>query len=160
MPFSLIPNEFYVTHGSASSPVSDLNAFDLALMNAGIAEQNLVAVSSVLPPGVRHVPYRELPMGAVTHCVLAQIRGRGGDRISSGIGYAFREDGVGGYVAEGHMFGSEVALATELETKVREMGRMRGVALGPPTVVTNEIVVPEGHNGCSIVALVFCGYRD
>ena len=47
----LVPREFFITSGHATSPVSDLNAFDLALMDANICEQNLVAVSSVIPDG-------------------------------------------------------------------------------------------------------------
>ena len=47
----LVPKEFFITSGHATSPVSDLNAFDLALMDANICEQNLVAVSSVIPDG-------------------------------------------------------------------------------------------------------------
>ena len=92
----LIPKEFFITSGKALSEVSDLNAFDLALLRAGIEEQNLVAVSSIIPPDAEEVPRTRLPMGAVTHCVLAQMRGKGGDRISAGIGYAYRRDGKGG----------------------------------------------------------------
>ena len=160
MSLQLIPNEFFVTSGAAISPVSDLNAFDLALHRAGVAEQNLVAVSSVIPPQAEHVEYRELPMGMVTHCVLAQMRGKDGDRIASGIAYAYRKDGYGGYVAEGHMFGSKEAIDRELRNKIKEMERMRGIELTEPVIVSEEIKVPEGQYGCTVVSLVFCGYRD
>ena len=103
----LIPKKFFVTSGFAVSMVSDLNAFDKALINADIGEQNLVSVSSVLPEGAKQVPARELPMGAVTHCILAQMRGSEGEMISAGIAYGFRKDGKGGYVAEGHIHGSK-----------------------------------------------------
>ena len=156
----LVPNEFFVTSGSAISPVSDLNAFDLALHRAGVAEQNLVAVSSVIPDGAVAVGYRELPMGAVIHCVLAQMRGRDGDTISSGIAYAYREDGHGGYVAEGHMFGCKEELDRELRRKIDEMARMRGIVLSEPTIVSEEVKVPSGQYGCTVASLVFCGYRD
>ena len=65
----LVPKEFFITSGHATSPVSDLNAFDLALMDANICEQNLVAVSSVIPDGAVEVEVRPIPMGAVTFCV-------------------------------------------------------------------------------------------
>src|SRR5437879_4021610 len=97
-----IPTKFFVTSGKAVSKVSDLNAFDEALQNAGLAEQNIVSVSSVLPVGIRAVRRRDLPMGAITHCVLAQQRGGEGETISAGIAYGFRDDDFGGYVAEGH----------------------------------------------------------
>src|SRR3989442_11992541 len=94
-----IPTKFFVTSGKAVSKVSDLNAFDEALQNAGLAEQNIVSVSSVLPVGIRPVRQRDLPMGAITHCVLAQQRGGGGETISPGIAYGFRDDDYGGDVA-------------------------------------------------------------
>src|SRR3990172_8375204 len=96
-----MPRKFFVTSGKAVSKVSDLNAFDEALLNAGIGEQNLVSVSSILPVGIKQVKRREIRMGAITHTVLAQQRGGEGEMISAGIAYGFRDDGHGGDVAEG-----------------------------------------------------------
>src|SRR5256885_2483813 len=91
-----LPTKFFVTSGKAVSKVSDLNAFDEALQNAGLAEQNIVSVSSVLPVGIKPVRRRDLPMGAITHCVLAQQRGGEGETVSAGIAYGVRDDGFGG----------------------------------------------------------------
>ena len=155
----LIPSQYFVTSGKALSTVSDLNAFDLALFEAGIEELNLVAVSSVIPPEAEMVEYRSIPMGAVTHCVLAQMRGCGGDVISAGIAYTKRKDGHGGYVAEGHSFGDGESLKEGLRAKIREMERIRGVELEDPEIVIEEMRVPEGSYGCCLASLVFCGYR-
>ena len=89
----LIPTKFFITSSSAVSPISGLNAFDRALIGAGIGEQNLVSVSSVIPIGAEQISPVELPMGAITHCVLAQMRGTEGEMISAGIAYGFRKDG-------------------------------------------------------------------
>ena len=156
----LIPKEFFITSGKALSEVSDLNAFDLALMHAGIEEQNLVAVSSIIPPDAKEIPKVRLPMGAVTHCVLAQMRGKGGDRISAGIGYAYRKDGKGGYVAESHIFGGSDAVKEDLVRKVKEMERIRGIELCEPMMITETIDVPEGQYGCCVASLVFTSYRE
>ena len=99
-------------------------------------------------------------MGAVTHCVLAQMRGKGGDRISAGIGYAYRRDGKGGYVAESHIFGSAEAVKEDLIRKVREMERIRGVELEDPVIISETIDVPEGQYGCCLASLVFTGYQE
>ena len=155
----LIPSQYFVTSGKALSTVSDLNAFDLALFEAGIEELNLVAVSSVIPPEAEMVEYRSIPMGAVTHCVLAQMRGCGGDVISAGIAYTKRKDGHGGYVAEGHSFGDGESLKEGLRAKIREMERIRGVELEDPEIVVEEMRVPKGSYGCCLASLVFCGYR-
>src|SRR5256885_14953260 len=96
-----LPTKFFVTSGKAVSKVSDLNAFDEALQNAGLAEQNIVSVSSVLPVGIRAVRRRDLPMGAITHCVLAPQRGGEGQTISAGLADGVRHAAFGGVFAAG-----------------------------------------------------------
>ncbi len=157
---SFTPSEFFITSGHATSPVSDLNAFDLALLKARISEQNLVAVSSVIPVGASRVDVKELPMGAVTFCVLSQMRGRSGDSISAGIAYTFRKDGYGGYVAEGHLHGSAESLKEELGRKMAEMSRIRGVEFGEIHYRVEELQVPQDEYGCCISALVFSDYGE
>ena len=67
----LVPSRFFITHSSAVSRTSDLNAFDRALISAGIGEQNLVSVSSVIPKNAERVEICEMPMrctpGLVCH---------------------------------------------------------------------------------------------
>lgn len=155
----LVPKEFFITSGSAESPISDLNAFDLALMKAHISEQNLVAVSSVIPDGAAEVSVRPIPMGAVTFCVLSQIRGYSGERLSAGIAYTYRKDGHGGYVAEGHLHGGKEDLERELRDKMKEMSRIRGVEFGEVKVRIESMTVPEGMFGCCVSSLVFCDFR-
>src|SRR2546421_1691815 len=121
-----LPTKFFVTSGKAVSKVSDLNAFDEALQNAGLAEQNIVSVSSVLPVGIKPVRRRDLPMGAITHCVLAQQRGGEGETVSAGIAYGFRDDGFGGDVAEGHKHGTENPLRRDVEWEVGGMAKFGG----------------------------------
>src|SRR2546428_10775659 len=74
-----IPTKFFVTSGKAESKVSDLNALAEALQNAGPVEQNILSVSSVLLMSIRTFRHRDLPMCAITHCVLAQQRRRAGE---------------------------------------------------------------------------------
>jgi len=150
-----LPTKFFVTSGEAMSRVSDLNAFDQALLKAGIGECNLVSVSSVLPVGIRQVEKRTLPMGAITHCVLAQQRGGEGEMISAGIGYAFRADGQGGYVVEGHMHGTQKNLKEFLRWKMVEMAKLRGVELVKMNFKTEEITISMDHYGAVLAALVF-----
>ena len=155
---NLVPKKFFITSGCAVSKVSDLNAFDTALMMAKIGEQNLVSVSSVLPVGAKQVPARDLPMGAITHCVLAQMRGGEGEMISAGIAYAFRKDGKGGYVAEGHMHGTKKALKEVLEWKMNKMAKLRGIELRTIHYAIEEVSVPMDHYGSCIGACVFVEY--
>lgn len=152
-----LPKEFFVTSGKASSKVSDLNAFDRALLSARIGEQNLVSVSSVLPAGIKEVRPRDLPLGAITHCVLAQMRGGEGELISAGIAYAFRKDGKGGYVSEGHMYGTGKALKEILEWKMEEMARLRSLELGAVKYKIEELEIPMDHYGVCVAALIYLG---
>ena len=157
---NILPSKFFVTSGSAVSAVSDLNAFDIALIRAGIGEQNLVPVSSVIPVGAEQTEPKELPMGAVTHCVLAHIRGSAGETVSAGIAYAFRKDGRGGYVAEGRMQGPKGSLKEVLKAKMTEMGRIRNVEFKEIRCVIEEVSVPAGSYGACIAALVFSDCRE
>ncbi|MGI0148409.1 MAG: pyruvoyl-dependent arginine decarboxylase [Thermoplasmata archaeon] len=150
-----MPKKFFVTSGKAASRVSDLNAFDEALLNAGIGEQNLVYVSSILPVGIKQTRKTNLPMGMITHCVNAQQRGGEGEMISAGIAYGFRDDGLGGYVAEGHMHGSGRALREVLEWKMAEMAKLRGIKFRSLDYKIEELSIPMDHYGACLAALVF-----
>jgi len=150
-----IPTKFFVTSGKAVSKVTDLNAFDLALLNAGVGEQNLVSLSSILPIGVKETRRRVLPMGAITPCILAQQRGSEGETISAGIGFGFRTDGKGGYVVEGHGYMNKKAIREILEWKLREMVKLRGVELRSIEYKIEELSIPMDHYGVCLAALVF-----
>ena len=150
-----MPKKFFVASGKAASRVSDLNAFDEALLNAGIGEQNLVYVSSILPIGIKQTRKANLPMGAITHCVMAQQRGGEGEMISAGIAFGFRDDGLGGYVAEGHMHGNGKALREILEWKMAEMAKLRGIKFRSLDYKIEELSTPMDHYGACLAALVF-----
>lgn len=150
-----LPSKFFVTSGKASSPVSDLNAFDQALVDAGIGDLNIVMVSSILPEGIRQVPRRALPRGAITHCVLAQQRGNEGELVSAGIGFALREDNEGGYVVEGHLHGTQKRLKEILKWKLDAMGELRNIGLKKMNFKTEEISIPMDNYGVVLAACVF-----
>ena len=71
----LIPVQAYLTRGVGVHR-EELVAFELALRDAGIAAQNLVTVSSILPPGCelisREDGEKNLQPGQILHVVLAR----------------------------------------------------------------------------------------
>jgi arginine decarboxylase len=150
-----VPTRFFVTSGKGINKTSELNAFDLALLQAGIGEQNLVSVSSILPSGIRQVERPRLTRGALTHCVLARHSGSEGEVVSAGIGYGFRADGEGGYVAEGHIHGTQKSLKEFLRWRMEEIAHFRGVELKRIYTRTEELAVPMDHYGVCIAACVF-----
>ncbi|MDI6707799.1 MAG: arginine decarboxylase, pyruvoyl-dependent [Candidatus Thermoplasmatota archaeon] len=150
-----VPTKFFVTSGKAISRVTDLNAFDKALLNAGIGEQNIISVSSILPGTIKQVPKKKLPTGALVQCVLAQMRGSEGETISAGIAYAFRKDRQGGYVAEGHGHMNKRAMKEILQWKLEEMAKLRGVELGSIRYKIEELSIPMDHYGACLAAVVY-----
>ncbi|MDX1617997.1 MAG: arginine decarboxylase, pyruvoyl-dependent [Balneolaceae bacterium] len=73
-PMVATPNIYCLVKG-ASEGRTRLNAFDNALMNAGMGDTNLVRVSSILPPSAeeRPVGQLELPKGGLVPLAYASI---------------------------------------------------------------------------------------
>lgn len=106
----MVPESMFFTRGVGKHRYN-LQSFEVALRNAGIAQCNLVKVSSIFPPGCRIVPRRtglkRLTAGQITYCVLAETRTNEPNRlISAGVGLAIpRGQGQFGYISEHHGFG-------------------------------------------------------
>lgn len=88
------PNVFTLVRGSAEGR-TPLNAFDKALLGAGVGDTNLVRMSSILPPQAREVDISELalPKGSLVPLAYASISGTTPGRlISSAIAVGIPED--------------------------------------------------------------------
>jgi arginine decarboxylase len=105
-----IPATFFLTSGVGVHR-DRLTAFEFALREADIEQQNLVSVSSILPPGCRMVTredaVRTLQPGEITFCVMARTEtDEPGRRIHSSIGLARPTDQkMYGYISEHHGYG-------------------------------------------------------
>src|SRR5271154_5738192 len=110
------PTRMFLTRGVGVHR-DQLTAFEFALRDADIEQQNLVSVSSILPPGCRLLSAVEgietLRPGEITFCVLARAEtNEPGRRIHASIGLARPSDArIYGYISEHHGFGK-----TELES--------------------------------------------
>ncbi|MDH4221365.1 MAG: pyruvoyl-dependent arginine decarboxylase [Candidatus Bathyarchaeota archaeon] len=151
----MIPKEFFITSGKATSPVSELNAFDLALKKAGIAQCNLVPVSSILPPGCKERKWRKIAAGAITHAVIARMDGDEGTTIGAGIAWAWENDRKFGLVAEAHGYMDLKALRETLEWKIKEMAKIREIEIDKISYRTEVLRVPMDNYGCVIATLVY-----
>lgn len=90
------PNVLWLTHGTAEGDTK-LNAFDNALIAAGIGQFNLVKVTSVAPPQA-HVSNEPLHIepGSIVPAVLASAQSsRPGEVITACIGIGFGKDSHG-----------------------------------------------------------------
>src|ERR1700681_2756451 len=116
-----IPKRVFLTRGVGVHR-QQLSAFEYALRDADIEQQNLVSVSSILPAhceliarmgGVAmHSP------GEITFCVVARSEtNEAGRRIAAGIGLARPKDPAHyGYISEHHAYGmSEAAMRDYVE---------------------------------------------
>jgi len=151
----MIPKEFFITSGRAISPVSELNAFDLALKKAGIAQCNLVCVSSILPKNCTEINKHNINAGAITYSVLARMDGDEGTTIGAGIAYAWAKSKKYGLVAEAHGYMDKKALEETLEWKIKEMAKIRGIQIGQTQMRLEVLRVPMDNYGCVISALVY-----
>lgn len=153
-----LPKKFFVTSGCAVSPISPLNAFDAALVKAGIAQCNLVPVSSILPPDAEKVEAVDITPGTVTFCVMARMDGDPGERIGAGIGWGWAEGLEGlryGFVAEAHGYKDKGSLEREIFQGLQEMARIRGMKLVHHEFKVECLNVPRDRYGCVVAALVF-----
>jgi arginine decarboxylase len=91
MIFKTPTKHFYVS--GTSEGYTMLNAFDGALLNAGIGNTNLVKMSSIVPPYCRLVDRIDLPQGALVPIAYASIaQAEPGVTISAAVAVAYPED--------------------------------------------------------------------
>jgi len=113
-----IPKRVFLTRGVGIHR-QQLSAFEYALRDADIEQQNLVSVSSILAPQCeltpRSVGTAALNPGEITFCVMARAEtNEFGRFISAGIGLARPTDPAHyGYISEHHAFGMSEAETSE-----------------------------------------------
>lgn len=101
-----------------------LNAFDKALLAAGLGNINLVKISSILPPGIHVAPLPRIRPGALVPTAYAAMSNDvPGTTIAVGVGLALPEDREkAGVIMEVH----EGACSRNVERMLVEAFRARG----------------------------------
>ena len=112
------PTHYFLVSG-ASEGFTPLNAFDGALLRAGIGDTNLVRMSSIVPPRCQQIAPVFLPPGALVPTAYASITSdRPGEIISSAVAVALpKEPHFPGLIMEYSARGPKV----EIEETVRRM---------------------------------------
>ncbi len=101
------PKTYFLVSGS-SEGYTPLNAFDGALLNAGIGNTNLFKVSSIIPPHSKEIQPITFPQGALVPTAYASISSDiPGEIISAAVAVALpKDDDQSGlimeYSAQGH----------------------------------------------------------
>jgi arginine decarboxylase len=105
-----VPQEAFLTKGVGHHK-EKLQSFEMALRDAGIAQLNLVRVSSIFPPHCKLIPKKQglarLQPGAVIFCVISDNATNEPHRlVASSVGLSIPKDrNHYGYLSEHHSFG-------------------------------------------------------
>ena len=177
-----IPKRVFLTRGIGVHR-QQLSAFEYALRDADIEQQNLVSVSSILPAQceliARGTGVEAMSPGEVTFCVMARAEtNEPGRRINAGIGLARPTNSSHyGYISEHHGFGMSEAetcdyvedlaatmlastLGVEFDLDAAWDERKRAYALSNLIVDTQSIAAattgaPRGDWTCVVAVAVF-----
>ncbi|MEI6623994.1 MAG: pyruvoyl-dependent arginine decarboxylase [Actinomycetes bacterium] len=146
-----------VTNGSGSG-ATELAAFDQALVAAGIANFNLLPLSSVIPAGAVievGTPFAQpQEWGWRLYVVLAEQRtSLPGEEAWAGIGW-MQESTTGRGLFVEHTGTSEGKVMDLIESSLASMRRSRDVTFGPVTTVTRGTTCVDTPVA-SVVAAVF-----
>ncbi len=107
---SMVPSKVFLTKGVGKDK-EELTSFERALRNAGIAQFNLVSISSIFPPNCKLISKKEglalLQPGQVVYTVISRNKTNEPHRlITSAVGIAIPKDkNQYGYLSEHAGFG-------------------------------------------------------
>jgi len=130
---SLVPTKVFLTKGLGRHRYQ-LKSFEEALRKAGVAQQNLVQVSSILPPKCKMISrdngLKRLTPGEICYCVMARSdTDEHGRLVASSIGVAVpRDRNQWGYLSEVHGHGMDQRAAADMAEDLA--AGMLGTTLG------------------------------
>jgi arginine decarboxylase len=147
-----------VTEGVGTGP-TELSAFDQALVRAGIANYNIIYLSSVLPPDSEvefstKAKEPEGEWGDRLYVVMAQKRtSQRNQEAWAGIGWMQEEDSGRGLLVE-HEGHSETEVRADIEHSLNALAKNRRMAFGP---IQMHIVGAKCETTpvCALVAAVY-----
>ena len=130
---NLVPTKAFLTKGVGRHKYQ-LKSFEEALRKAGVAQQNLVQVSSILPPRCKIISrdkgLGQLTPGEICYCVMARAdTNENGRLVGSSVGIAVPKDvSKWGYLSEVHGHGMNQQEAADLAEDLA--AGMLGTTLG------------------------------
>ncbi len=171
-----IPCDYFCSTGIGQTDLGkgidpwETGAYDLALMDAGIQDYNIVQYTSVIPKEAKQWPRKKLEHlmhhGAVLETIMANINGKKGDHLCAGIGIAMvyrKKDNfcIGGYACEyeGHAKKSAAKkiLTQSLQGLFERRFDPKKYRMGRPKFTIADCVVAK-HWGTVIASINFVTY--
>lgn len=176
------PKRMFLTNGVGRHRHA-LTAFEYALREADIEQQNLVYVSSILPPRCEVIPrevgVEALKPGDITFCVMARSETNElGRHLYASLGLAKPSDSeMYGYISEIHGYGmtgqesgeqAEDLAATMLASTLgldfdpeaawnerKQIYEHSSVVIDSTSITAAAVCGPDNHWTCAIAAAVF-----
>lgn len=144
-------------HAEGGTP---LNAFDNALLAAGIGNVNLIKVSSILPPDVPVIDLPKIKPGALVPTAYAAMTSDvPGETIAAAVGYAVPDDpSRNGVIMEFHGRATRDEAERRIRAMLDEAFRVRGEQIRDLRVFAVEHTVER--TGCALAAITLLAEED
>ncbi len=150
-----IPRKFdlVVGRGEGDTP---LNAFDAALLDAGIGNLNLVRVSSILPQGAELVPGMWIEPGTLAPTAYGYItETTPGQTIAAAVGVGIADSKTFGVIMEFEGYCTKEEAEKKVRLMIEDGFKMRNLPLNDLLIRGIEHEVKEIG---SVLAAVVMGY--
>jgi arginine decarboxylase len=137
-----------------------LNAFDNALLAAGIGNINLIKVSSILPPEVPVIELPKIKPGAIIPTAYAEMTSeRPGETVAAAVGYAVPDDPAkNGVIMEFHGVATKGYAERQIELMLEEAFQVRGEPIREMKIVAVEHTTER--IGCALAAITLLAEED
>jgi arginine decarboxylase len=137
-----------------------LNAFDNALLAAGIGNINLLKVSSIVPPDVSMIELPKIRPGALVPTAYAVMTSeKPGETVAAAVGYALPDDPAkAGVIMEFHGVTDRETAETAIHAMLDEAFRVRGETIRERKVYAAEHTVER--IGCALAAIALLAEED
>jgi arginine decarboxylase len=144
-------------HAEGGTP---LNAFDNALLAAGIGNINLLKISSILPPDVPVIDLPKIKPGALVPTAYAAVTSEvPGETIAAAVGYAVPDDAAkNGVIMEFHGQTTREEAERAIRAMLDEAFRVRGEPIREMKVLAVEHTVERA--GCALAAITLLAEED
>jgi len=139
---------------------STLNAFDNALLAAGIGNINLIRVSSIVPPDVEIVDLPKIKPGALIPTAYAAVTSEvPGQVIAAAVGYALPDDPAKpGVIMEYHDVADRRTAERTIRQMLDEAFRVRAETIREMRIFAAEHTVERF--GCAVAAVTLLSDQD
>lgn len=149
--------------GGTGMGLTKLSAFDSALFDAGIANYNLIRLSSVIPPETTVVLHKKTPIpghvlpgswGDRLYIVMAEQRVETpNEEAWAGIGWVQDPETQKGLFVE-HEGGSEKTVRSDIEQSLKALMETRDIDFGKIHMVVKGVTCVD-KPACSLVIAVY-----